>query len=132
MIRTGPATLLNMADNKKISVQDRRAVRTSLPPLSDSSVAPSAWLGVRVPTYCGTMGHFRAECPRRLAKEARDLRVAQLGFNFRRAHRRCNQQTFQSDPSIEPACLVASRSEEELREPRRLSLEGRKVEVVES
>jgi hypothetical protein len=33
---------------------------------------------------------------------------------------------------FEPACLVASRSEEELREPRRLSLEGRKVEVVES
>jgi hypothetical protein len=33
---------------------------------------------------------------------------------------------------FEPARLVASRSEEELREPRRLSLEGRKVEVVES
>jgi hypothetical protein len=76
-----------MADNKKISVHDRRAVRASLPPLSDSSVAPSAWLGVSVPTYCGTTGHFRAECPRRLAKEARDLRVAQLGFNFRRARR---------------------------------------------
>jgi hypothetical protein len=31
-------------------------------------------------TSCGTLGHFRAECPRRLAKEARDLRMAQLGF----------------------------------------------------
>jgi hypothetical protein len=31
-------------------------------------------------TYCGTLGHFRADCPQRLAKEARDLRIAQLGF----------------------------------------------------
>jgi hypothetical protein len=31
-------------------------------------------------TYCGTLGHFRAECAQRLAKEARDLRIAQLGF----------------------------------------------------
>jgi hypothetical protein len=31
-------------------------------------------------TYCGTLGHFRADCALRLAKEARDLRIAQLGF----------------------------------------------------
>jgi hypothetical protein len=27
-------------------------------------------------TYCGVLGHFRKECAKRLAKEARDLRVA--------------------------------------------------------
>jgi hypothetical protein len=32
-------------------------------------------------TYCGTLGHFRAECPRRKDKEARDLRIAQLSFS---------------------------------------------------
>jgi hypothetical protein len=30
-------------------------------------------------TYCGTLGHFRINCAQRLAKEARDLRIAQLG-----------------------------------------------------
>jgi hypothetical protein len=29
-------------------------------------------------TYCGTLGHFRINCAQRLAKEARDLRIAQL------------------------------------------------------
>jgi hypothetical protein len=29
-------------------------------------------------TSCGTLGHFRINCPQRLAKEARDLRIAQI------------------------------------------------------
>jgi hypothetical protein len=32
-------------------------------------------------TYCGVPGHFRVQCAQRLAKEARDLRVAQLSFS---------------------------------------------------
>jgi hypothetical protein len=32
-------------------------------------------------TYCGTLGHFRINCAQRLAKEARDLRIAQLEFS---------------------------------------------------
>jgi hypothetical protein len=32
-------------------------------------------------TYCGTLGQFHAECPRRKEKEARDLRIAQLGVS---------------------------------------------------
>jgi hypothetical protein len=44
-------------------------------------------------TYCGTLGHFRAECPRRKEKAARDLRIAQRGFSGTAAPGSANVQS---------------------------------------